>query len=432
MRDLLVFLVVFGSLPLILRKPYIGILVWSWLGYMNPHRLTWGFAYDFPFAQVVGIATLVGLLFSNEPKRFPVTGLTVTTLFFAFWMTLTTLFAFYPDLAWPKWDQTMKVLLFSFVSIVVMRDKKRINYLVWVIVVCIGFFSVKGGIFSILTGGNFRVYGPNGSFIYDNNAIGLAMVMILPLMWYLSLSAENNRVRIAMYAAIGLTVLAILTTHSRGALLAITAMFLFLWLKSRKKGLLALAMLIGLPMLWIAMPESWHERMATISTYEQDGSAMGRINAWMFAYNLASDYPILGGGFATFSHERFQIYAPDPEDFHDAHSIYFATLAEHGFVGLAIFLVIGILALLTAQKVIREARIRAELQWARDLASMIQVSLVGYAVGGLFLGLAYFDLYYHLVAMVIILRSIVDESSRAGVPSYRPHDQGNKAIGKPP
>lgn len=55
MRDILVTALILGSLPFILRRPYIGILVWAWVSYMNPHRLTWVFAYDLPFAQIVGV-----------------------------------------------------------------------------------------------------------------------------------------------------------------------------------------------------------------------------------------------------------------------------------------------------------------------------------------------------------------------------------------
>ena len=39
MRDLLVTGIVFGVLPFVFKRPWIGILLWSWLGYMNPHRL---------------------------------------------------------------------------------------------------------------------------------------------------------------------------------------------------------------------------------------------------------------------------------------------------------------------------------------------------------------------------------------------------------
>ena len=48
------------------------------------------------------------------------------------------------------------------------------------------------------------------------------------------------------------------------------------------------------------------------------------------------------------------------------------------------------------------------MHWARNLAAMLQVSIVGYAVGGAFLGLAYFDLYYHLVAMMVIAQVVAN------------------------
>src|SRR3982751_3154764 len=99
MRDVLVTLIVFGSLPLVLARPYVGVLVWSWLGYMNPHRLSFGFAYDFPFAFIVAIVTLVAIVLSKEPKRLPVTPLTIMWIAFLVWMCFTTLYAFYPDAA---------------------------------------------------------------------------------------------------------------------------------------------------------------------------------------------------------------------------------------------------------------------------------------------------------------------------------------------
>lgn len=402
--------------------------MWSWLGYMNPHRLTWGFAYDLPFAQVVGITTLAGLVINPELKRFPFNGLTIALLLLAIWMTITSIFAIYPDAAWPKWAQTQKILLFSFLTIVLMRDKDRVNYLVWMIVICIGFYSVKGGIFSVLTGGQYKIWGPEKSFIMDNNAIGLAMVMILPLIWYLFMTTADKRVRIGLLASGALTALAILTTHSRGAFLSIAAMFMFLWIKSRKKAWLAIVLIVGLPILWMFMPETWHDRMASIENYQEDGSAMGRINAWMFAYNLALDHPVTGGGFHAFSHEQFAIYAPDPEDFHDAHSIYFAMMGEHGFVGLGIFLIVGILALRTAGRVARTARQSPDTLWASDLATMLQVCLVGYAVGGAFLGFAYFDLYYHYLAIIIVLSVLVKERQESTAVSSKPVSPGIQEI----
>ena len=77
MRDIFVTLVVFGSLPLILWRPFYGIIMWTWLGYMNPHRMAWGFSTTMPFAMMVAVTTLVALLVSRESKKIPWTRETV-------------------------------------------------------------------------------------------------------------------------------------------------------------------------------------------------------------------------------------------------------------------------------------------------------------------------------------------------------------------
>jgi probable O-glycosylation ligase (exosortase A-associated) len=204
-----------------------------------------------------------------------------------------------------------------------------------------------------------------------------------------------------------LSVLSIFASYSRGAVLAVAAMGLFMLLKSRKKKLIILVALVALPVMLSFMPEKWFERLDTVKTYEQDASALGRINAWWFAFNVAVERPLIGGGYDVFDPELFKRYAPEPENFHDAHSIYFQVLGEHGFVGLILFVLLGWLAFRSATWTIRHTKELAELTWARDLASMVQVSIIGYAVGGAFLGLAYFDLYYHLVAIVLLTQAYV-------------------------
>src|SRR5690606_8939778 len=58
-RDIILPLIAFAAVPAAPGRPAIGLLVWSWLGYMNPHRLTWGFAYSFPFVMISAVATLI-------------------------------------------------------------------------------------------------------------------------------------------------------------------------------------------------------------------------------------------------------------------------------------------------------------------------------------------------------------------------------------
>jgi len=407
MRDLIVTLLIFGALPWIFMRPYVGALVYAWLGLMNPHRLTYGFAYSLPFGSVVALTTVVSMLISSEKKQIPWCGTMVVWLIFVFWLNVTTLFALIPDEALPEWDRAMKIHLMVFVTLLLMHGRHRINAFVWVIVVSLGFFGIKGGLFSALTGGRYLVMGPAESFIAENNTLALALIMILPLMRYLIGTVTNKRIRLGLIGAMVLTTLSILSSHSRGAILAGATILVFLILKSRHRVRFVFVTALVLPFMLMSMPDAWFDRMETISGYEQDASAMGRINSWWFAFNIAKEYPITGGGFGVFSKELFLTYAPNPLDHHDAHSIYFEILGEQGFVGLGLFLLLALLAFRSCTWIIKGVKARDDLAWAQDLAAMLQVSLMGYAVGGAFLGLAYYDLYYDLIAVIILLRHYV-------------------------
>jgi uncharacterized membrane protein len=71
LRDIVLTAFILGLLPAVLVRPHWGILLWTWVGLMNPHKMTWGFAYDFPFAMIIGVVTILAILISKEPKRLP-------------------------------------------------------------------------------------------------------------------------------------------------------------------------------------------------------------------------------------------------------------------------------------------------------------------------------------------------------------------------
>lgn len=398
MRDIAVTLAVFGILPFILKWPYIGILAWSWLGYMNPHRMAWGFSTTMPFAFMVAIFTLAGMLMSKEPKRIPWTRETILLLVFIVWMFITTIYSLYPWLAWEQWDKVWRIMLMTYVTTMLINDKKRINSLIVVIALSLAFHGVKGSIFVLMTGGVHRVQGPDGTFIGGNNELGLALIMTVPLLRYVQLQATHYWIRQGLSGVIGLVMVAIVGTHSRGALLGLAAMSFFFLLKTRKKvGAILIAIPLALVLLYV-MPEQWYARMQTIETYEEDASAQGRLYAWGNAIKLANDH-FLGGGFRAITG-----YGGT-----DSHSNYFGVLGEQGWVGLAMFLLLHLFTWRSASWIIHHSRGHPDLLWARDLAAMIQVSLIGYMSAGAFLGLQYFDLFYHLIVIIVMTQLLVKE-----------------------
>lgn len=396
MRDLIVTLAVFGSVPFILRRPWIGILMWSWLGYMNPHRLAWGFSTSMPFALIVAVATFAAILISGEKKQIIWTRETKLMLIFTCWMFITTQFSMYPEMAWVQWDKVWRIMLMTFITVMVIRERQQVHWLVVVIVLSLGFYGVKGGIFVLTGGSSNQVLGPNGSFIAERNAIGLALLMTIPLLWYVRMQATQALVRYALLAAGALTLIAIIGTHSRGALLGLIAVGTFFLMKARNKFGVILAIIPVVLVIMYVMPQEWFDRMNTIETYDEDASAMGRLYAWSNAIQLAN-MSLLGGGFRAVTGFGGT----------DSHSNWFGVLGEQGWIGLVMFVLLHIFTWRSATQVIRLAKPHKALTWARDLAAMVQVSMIAYMSAGSFLGLQYFDLFYHLVAIIVIIGAIV-------------------------
>lgn len=401
MRDILVTAIIFGFLPFVFKRPWVGILLWTWLAYMNPHRQTWGFAYDFPFSMVVGLVTITAFLFSKEIKQMLWTRETILLLVFILWMFTTTIFSFYPELAWLQWNKIWKIQLMVFLVVMIIRDRQQMNWMIWVIALSLGYYGVKGGIFTIMNGGQFRVQGPAGTFIGGNNEMALALVMTIPLIRYLHLQEKRKFFRFGLSTAMMLTGVAAIGSQSRGALVAMAVMGLFLWFKSRNKLITGFYMAIVVVIIAAVMPQEWYDRMNTIETYQEDESALGRINAWHTAVNVAKAN-ITGGGFEMFTAPTFREYAPEPFRVHDVHSIYFEAMGEHGFIGFGVFMTLWLFTWMRARQVINRCKHDPERKWASDFAAMTQVSLVGYAAGGAFLGLAYFDLPYHLMVTLLL------------------------------
>ena len=199
-----------------------------------------------------------------------------------------------------------------------------------------------------------------------------------------------------------LCLVSVVGSYSRGAYLAIAAVLGAIWWRSNRKVLGGMLVAGAAIAAFGLMPEKFTTRVDSIANYSEDRSAQGRINAWGFAWNLALDQPINGGGYGAFNREAFQRYAPDPEMLHDAHSIYFEILGEQGFVGLALFLGFAFLAFSETQRIRKATRDDPDKAWAFDLATALQASAIAYGVGGAFLGLAYLDLPYQLVALVVL------------------------------
>lgn len=407
MRDILIVSIVLAAALMALKRPWIGVMLWTWISIMNPHRLAYGFAYSAPVAMIAALATLIGLLATRD-RQSPFKGAPVWWLFiFVIWITLTWLLGVDPAGDYELWSKVMKIYLMVFVTLALLSNKYHIMAFIWVTVGSIAFYGVKGGIFTILTGGGYRVWGPDGSFIAGNNELALALIMSIPLMHFLQLQFESRRARQAMNVAMLLCVAAALGTQSRGALVALIAMGAMFWWRSQRKGMMTIMILVVALAMIPMMPESWFDRMETIQTYEEDTSAMGRINSWIVAIDVANTH-FFGAGMSYQHQEFFDTYGTYDTIVRAAHSIYFQILGNHGYIGLGLFLILFISTYQQGGWLRKNARNIPQAKWAAELGAMVQTGLVGYAAGGAFLSLPYFDLPYNMMIALILARIWVE------------------------
>lgn len=418
MRGLLLFGAFLAIIAIAVLYPYAGLLAWAWFSFMHPHRETYGFAYDFQFDLSLALLTMFAWLISRERKQFPVGVTPMLFLAFGLWMCVTTYFAVDPNFSYYMWERTEKTLIFVFFVMMMTNTMTRAHALVWVMVIALGYYAIKGAGFVILAGSGL-VYGPEDSMITDNNALSVALVTILPLFLYLYRNSENRLLRIGSATVAIAIVTTVIGTFSRGGFLALLAMGALLVLRSRSKfTMLAAAALVAVVAVQL-VPDSWRERMDTIWSGEVDASVQGRFNAWQVAWNMAMERPVNGGGFRFGEKQStWDQYTglSESTELHAAHNIYFQVLGEHGFVGLALYLAIILSALRNTQVTSRLARERTDARPADELANALQLSILCLMVAGNSLSLAYYDLHLTLFGLTFALRRMMENVKAQDAP----------------
>ncbi len=408
MRDLVVAALLLGCLAMAVYRPFAGVMLWSWISFMNLHRLTWGFAADLPWAMLTFIATALGCLLQREPKRIATDGVSVLLMAFLVGVTFTSLVAVAPAaVVWDQWDRTLKVVVMLVLTASMLDDRLRIHALVWLMVVAVGYFGVRGGVFTLITGGGFIVMGPPNTMIMDRNHLAVALLVVLPLMNYLRQHSAHRPVRIGLAAAMLLTLFSAIGTQSRGALVALVATAGLFWLRSRGKLVSGMAVVVAVAGVLAFMPDSWVQRMESMRNYEDDGSAVGRLTIWRAAILLALSRPFTGGGFrAVYNQDIVNTVAPDVKA-RASHSIWLEVLSDHGFLVFGIWVGIVVVAVFYTMRITRVADNRPDLRWAADLARMSQASMVAFLVGGSFLSLSYWDYFWTLCVVIAATHRVV-------------------------
>lgn len=415
LRGSLLILFIVGSLPVCFIRPFYGIILWTIIAFLNPQAYTWSAAASFPWALAVAVPTILGFLaFDRGLQRIRGREVFLLLLLWGWFFvstaisTNTPLFMHHAQDTWYRFNFVSKILLMTVLTVAIVSNFERLRTLVIVIACCFGAYVVKSFPFIVMTGGAHRLYGPDHSMIADNNDFGLALNMTLPLFFFLAQTETKKWYRRGFGFLFLLTIPCIFFTYSRGALLGLVVLSTLMLLRLKQRFLLLPVAGLAIAVALLFAPEEWRHRMDPTRSDAVDASARARFNAWNYAWNLASEYPVAGGGFDTFTHELFARYAPNGAIIHGPHSVYFEILAEHGFVGLALYLTLIASCFATTFSLSRAAKRRGDPVVAQ-YCLMFQFCITGFLISGIFLGRAYFDYYFTIVACIAALKRVITE-----------------------
>ena len=399
MRDFVVLIFLIACIIAAWKKPWWGVLSLAIFSYLNPHAYAWGFVRTLPVYYALFLVVALRAFTSKDKQSLPKDWRIYIFVMLWIGFAITSTQAYYPDIAWQKFWLVTKIYLPFYFTLVLINTKHKLYCLIITIAASIGVVAVKGGIFAILTGFSARVYGPPNTQFEENNAFAVAMLISIPLLLLWQKETLNTWIKKGISISIPIIYAASLCSWSRGALLTMGVLTLMLIFNSKRKYLVIPLVLIGAIFAKDYLPQEWFGRMNTIETYQQDSSAMSRIEAWTDGWNHTLEHPFAGAGFEgwLFVTQR------------DWHSSYVEMFSEHGFIafGLWISLILGTLISLTSLP--KKTFNITGMEWVSNYCFMLRASLICYMVGTAFLGLSYWDLLYHLIFISVLLKKIAME-----------------------
>jgi hypothetical protein len=288
------------------------------------------------------------------------------------------------------------------------RDRvKKLSFIVTLVILVL-----VGRNLDLLTSGERVGVFRAGYFLGDGNDFswGIVSLMLFPL--YLMLGPHGVMTRAVGVTGVAAALLGIVGTQSRGATLAVAgAALYYIFALSRRRiaSIIVIGALAGMAL--VLSPQSYVDRV-TGTRVSEDTSAQGRIRAWKASFHMALDYP-LGVGFGSFNSAYGRFYLKEADvgfefagrRWISAHSIYFKVLGEAGFIGLGLLLALLYGNFKDNQACLRFVRAHPEQAGIDDRwPALLNFGLVGFAVGGMFLGGISYPHVYLLSGLTLACR----------------------------
>lgn len=278
----------------------------------------------------------------------------------------------------------------------------------------------------VSSGFAFRDWGVSGApgWFQNSGEFGIQMCIVLPISLYVAIglrSSVSKRTFLLLLVLPFTAVTGAVASSSRGALLGIASVGLWMLFRSRYKvrGFFALATFLAV--FYALVPNEQRER---ISAAGNDDTSTSRLTYWRRGLEIAHDYPVLGIGYKNwlpFYSWRWGSSLSEGERVELPHNIFIECMSELGYVGLAtlLFLLFSTFWLNARTRELAR-RLRDDGYLLQQVAWGLDGGVIGFVVSGFFVTVLYYPYLWVNLAMTVATHLSVSRAVKAMRASQSP------------
>lgn len=370
--------------------------------YVRPQAIWSGFdVYPYWARTFIFLAFLGWLLDPNH--QFVWTRITTGIFAFLILIILSSFSAYWPDVSWAFFMDYFNWVVVFFVLTQIVTTRRRFFILLLIFLIASFKLSLYGARTWAMRGFAFTDWGLAGPEGYFNNAgeLAIQMVVFAPIAFFFTIGIKAclRRWQVHLMYLMPITAaMTVLGSNTRGGQLALAAQVIasIAMTKHRLKTLIAIAV-IGFIGFQLLPPE----QKARFESSGDDETSIQRLLYWEHGWQMIKDHPLLGVGYFNFAPYYTLNYSEDlirgEKEAQLPHNIFIQVGTDTGFLGLAVFFLLITASYVWTRKIGKAAELYDDY-FVSNMSKGMNLSLLGYIVGGQFVTITYYPfLWIHFM-----------------------------------
>jgi O-antigen ligase len=310
--------------------------------------------------------------------------------------------AVWPTYALDACSDLIKMVIIYVLILNAVSSERRLRTVLWTMVLC-GLFPALGSLWNWQQG--IRVEGRAAwlGLFANPNEMAYGLVILIPVAFALARRSSAS-VRLLLGLVSAIFMVAIYLSFSRGSLIGLAAVGLYMGL--RQKSGIARAATLAIVLAGALAGSMYWSRNAGFNDIQGDANFNERLTTYRVAWAMYSQSPLLGVGLNC-SSVAWPLYAPSEGMGHHkwliTHNTFIQALSETGTLGSGLLLAFFAAALRRAWKASRSTAVPEPV---RELAEGLEISFWGFLVCGMSGGYVMSWFPYLLAGLIGTLGSI--------------------------